>query len=56
MSEEEEPKNVVEINPDALEAVFEESVIEEDEVFFVTETEDDDEVDIAFLANDEGYW
>lgn len=56
--EEEEPKGG-DINPDALEAVFvdeievdvfEEAVIEKDE------DENEDEIDIAFAANDEGYW
>jgi hypothetical protein len=46
-----------EINPDALEAVFEEDVlIEEDEVSFNESGEEVDEIDIAFQANDEGYW
>ncbi len=54
--EEEEPKSG-EVNPDALEALFDEgSIIEEDEVLVVVETDGEDEVDIAFQANDEGYW
>ncbi len=58
--EEEEPKPVGDINPDALEAVFEEDTLVEEEVvvFTSTDEEDDDadEIDIAFAANDEGYW
>ncbi len=59
--EEEETKPVGDINPDALEAVFEEDalVVEEEVIVFVTadtEDEDADEIDIAFAANDEGYW
>ncbi len=56
---EEEPKGVIDLNPDALEAVFEEDVlVEEDVVVFVNKEEDEeaDEIDIAFAANDEGYW
>lgn len=57
---EEEVKPVSDINPDALEAVFEEeTLIEEDVVVFSSGEEDDndaDEIDIAFAANDEGYW
>jgi hypothetical protein len=56
---EEESKNVTEVNPDALEAVFDEAVfVEEEEVtFFETgDDEDVDEIDIAFQANDEEYW
>lgn len=55
---EEEPKSV-EINPDALEAVFEEEVLVDEEVVIFTNKEEDeeaDEIDIAFAANDEGYW
>jgi hypothetical protein len=57
---EEEPKNA-EINPDALEAVFADDAVfvEEEEVtisFFDGEDEGADEIDIAFQANDEGYW
>ena len=58
--EEEDPKPSGDINPDALEAVFEEdTIVEEDVVVFTaTDEEDDDadEIDIAFAANDEGYW
>ncbi|MFA6608557.1 MAG: hypothetical protein WCT07_01450 [Candidatus Paceibacterota bacterium] len=56
--EEEEPKPVGEINPDALEAVFEEDVLVEEEItpFNKEEDEEADEIDIAFQANDEGYW
>jgi hypothetical protein len=56
--EEEEPKGG-DLNPDALEAVFEEDVLVEEEVaVFVNEEDDEeaDEIDIAFAANDEGYW
>lgn len=57
---EEETKTVAEINPDALEAVFEEeTLVEEEVVVFVANGEEDgdaDEIDIAFAANDEGYW
>jgi hypothetical protein len=60
--EEEEPKIGGDLNPDALDEVFsgEDSLIEiEDEVEIFTNPEDDeeaDEIDIAFAANDEGYW
>lgn len=55
--DEEEPKPVGEINPDALEAVFDEDVLVEEEVIvFKEEDEEADEIDIAFAANDEGYW
>jgi hypothetical protein len=56
--EEEEPKSG-DVNPDALEAVFEEDVlVEEDVIVFSSENDDEDvdEIDIAFQANDEGYW
>lgn len=56
--EEEEPK-IGDVNPDALEAVFEEDVTVDEEVaVFVSVEEDEeaDEIDIAFAANDEGYW
>lgn len=56
--EEEEPKGG-DINPDALEAVFEEDVLVDEEVIVFTKEDDDeeaDEIDIAFAANDEGYW
>lgn len=56
--EEEEPKTT-EVNTDALEAVFEEveiDVFEEALPFDDKEDDEADEVDIAFAANDEGYW
>ncbi len=55
---EEEPKSVGEINPDVLEAVFEEDVLIEEEIpiFAKEDDEEADEIDIAFQANDEGYW
>jgi hypothetical protein len=56
--EEEEPKGG-DINPDALEAVFEEEILVDEDVVVFTSPEDDeeaDEIDIAFAANDEGYW
>lgn len=53
--EEEETKPVGEVNPDALEAVFEEDVLDEEVIIFESE-DDEDEIDIAFAANDEGYW
>jgi hypothetical protein len=56
--EEEEPKSVGDLNPDALEAVFEEDVLVDEEVVIFKEEDDEeaDEIDIAFAANDEGYW
>ena len=57
--EEEEPKLNAEINPDALEEVFGEVDIVDEEVVIYTGQEDEeeaDEIDIAFQANDEGYW
>lgn len=56
--EEEETKPVGEINPDALEAVFEDdsSTEEVDVLLFGGDDEQVDEIDIAFQANDEGYW
>lgn len=56
--EEEESKPIGDINPDALEAVFEEDVtVDEEIIIFKTgEDEEADEIDIAFAANDEGYW
>lgn len=55
--DEEESKPVGEINPDALEAVFDEDVLVEEEVIvFKEDDEEADEIDIAFAANDEGYW
>lgn len=54
---EEEETKTSEVNPDALEAVFEEEVIVEEEVaMFGEDDEEADEIDIAFQANDEGYW
>lgn len=59
--EEEEPKSG-EVNPDALEAVFVEEaeidIFEEDVLLLEKKGEEDeaDEIDIAFAANDEGYW
>ncbi len=60
--EEEEPKGG-DLNPDALEAVFEEEdvfiEVEEEDDFSASKDEEDeeaDEIDIAFAANDEGYW
>lgn len=62
MQEEDETKNT-EINADALEEVFgEDSLVDDDDVNTITpladeDDEDDvDEIDIAFQANDEGYW
>lgn len=56
--EEEETKPVGDINPDALEEVFESDIAVDEEVviFKVEEDEEADEIDIAFAANDEGYW
>ncbi len=56
--EEEDPKPTADINPDALEAVFDEDVIVDEEVviFSAEDDEEADEIDIAFAANDEGYW
>ena len=55
--EEEEPKGGGDLNPDALEAVFEEDIIVDEEVVVLsTDDEEPDEIDIAFAANDEGYW
>lgn len=56
--EEEEPKSGADVNPDALEAVFEEDILIDEEVvvFNAGEDEEADEIDIAFAANDEGYW
>ncbi|MCF7843966.1 hypothetical protein K9M47_03670 [Candidatus Gracilibacteria bacterium] len=54
---EEEPKNGGDINPDALEGVFEE-IIEEDEVTLMASNygdEDADDLDVAF-RDDEGHW
>lgn len=56
--EEEEVKVTTEVNPDALEAVFEDEsgTDEVDVLVFGEEDEQVDEIDIAFQANDEGYW
>lgn len=57
---EEDVKEIsADVNPDALEAVLEEEIIiEEDELPVDTDEDEDDadEIDIAFAANDEGYW
>ena len=55
---EEEEVKTGDINPDALEAVFEDDggVDEVDVVVFTDDDEYVDEIDIAFQANDEGYW
>ncbi len=56
---EEETKPISDINPDAIEAVLDEDVhVDEDVFIFVNTNEesDADEIDIAFAANDEGYW
>jgi len=53
--EEEETKPAAEVNPDALEAVFEEDVLDE-EILIFKDSGEEDEIDIAFAANDEGYW
>jgi hypothetical protein len=56
--EEEEPKITKDVNPDALEAVFEEEITVDEEIIVFSKEEDEeaDEIDIAFAANDEGYW
>lgn len=58
--EEEETKPIGDINPDAIEAVLDEEILVEEEVVIFTSTNEDDsdadEIDIAFAANDEGYW
>ncbi len=56
--EEEETKPVGDLNPDALEEVFESDIIVDEEVVIFSKEEDEeaDEIDIAFAANDEGYW
>lgn len=58
--EEEETKPIGDINPDAIEAVLDEDILVEEEVTVFTSTDEDDddadEIDIAFAANDEGYW
>ena len=54
---EEEVKPVGEINPDALEAVFDEVLVEEEVIVFTaSDDEQADDIDIAFQANDEEYW
>ena len=56
--EEEEPKIGGDINPDALEEVFDGDVtVDEEVVVFVTnrEDEDADDLDLAF-HDEEGYW
>ena len=57
---EEEPKPSGDINPDAIEAVLDEDILIDEEVVVFTSTDEDDddadEIDIAFAANDEGYW
>lgn len=59
MNDEDEIKGSGEINPDALEAVFEDGdIIEEDETILIVsdEEEDDaDDLDIPF-TDDEGHW
>lgn len=58
--EEEGPKLGSELNSDAIEEAFEGDVSTDDEnPVFVSNGEDNeeaDEIDIAFAANDEGYW
>jgi hypothetical protein len=55
--EEEEGKVAVEVNPDALEAVFEDDSAAEEEAFiFGVSEEEENEVDIAFEPNPENYW
>lgn len=55
--EEDEAKVVSEVNPDALEAVFEDDSLAEEEIsIFISDDEQVDEIDIAFQANDEQYW
>ena len=55
--DEEEVKPVGEVNPDALEAVFEDDSAADEEVFiFGTTEEEENEVDIAFEPNPENYW
>lgn len=54
---EEEPKQIGEVNLDVLESVFEEGALVEEEVIIFREPDEQpDEIDIAFQANDEGYW
>ncbi len=55
--DEEVEKPVGEVNPDALEAVFEDDSASDEEVFiFGTTEEEENEVDIAFEPNPENYW
>lgn len=55
--EEDDSKAGGEVNPDALEAVFDDDVMVEEEVIIFSEDDEEaDGVDIAFAANDEGYW
>ena len=56
--EEEEPKPVGELNADAIVDVFEEDVTVDEEIIIFKSGDDEeaDEIDIAFAANDEGYW
>ncbi len=55
--DEEVEKPVGEVNPDALEAVFEDDSATDEEVFiFGTTEEEENEVDIAFEPNPENYW
>ena len=54
--EEEEAKTSTEINPDAIEGILEEDSIEEDELVMFRTLEEEEEVDIAFDSNPEGYW
>lgn len=53
----EEEVKAAEVNPDAIEEGFEEDILVEEEVVtFALREETEDEVDIAFNPNDEGYW
>ena len=55
--EEEEPKGSGDLNPDAIEGVFEEDLSVEEEIIFYSAGEDEeaDELDMAFVE-DEGHW
>ena len=58
MNDEDEIKGSGDINPDALEAVFEDGdVVEEETILFISEGNDDDvdELDIAFRDDDEDW-
>lgn len=58
MSADEEIKQS-EVNPDVFEAAFEMVEIEETDEYIATaveEDEEEDELDIAFDPNNEGYW